>query len=227
MAGISGQGAENDLTGLVKTLVSVIEEKDPFMKGHAERVATNCVIFSRQLGLTKIEINQIYLAGLLHDVGIVYIPPEITRKTGKLTDDEMDMVKKHPLISEKILSKHDMLKAILPIIRHHHESYDGSGYPDGLKAEEIPIGAMIINLVNYFDSMTSARLDRPSMSIEDALKEIDKKAGQQFDKELAKDFHAFIRAHENIPKKIGDNKKKEETPDNDKVENEEDKGTAN
>ena len=149
----SGQEAENDITGLVKTLVSVIEERDPFMKGHAERVATNCVLFSRQLGLSKMQINQIYLAGLLHDIGIVYIPLEITQKSGELPEEEMDMVKKHPLISEKILSKHDMLKAILPIIRHHHESFDGSGYPDGLKAEEIPIDGILLH--GAYDVLTA------------------------------------------------------------------------
>jgi HD-GYP domain-containing protein (c-di-GMP phosphodiesterase class II) len=152
-----GNGAENTVKDLVKILVSVIEERDPYMKGHSERVATNCVLFSRRLGRTQKEINQIYLAGLLHDIGLVYIPLEITQKSEELTEDEMDMIKKHPLISEKIVSKHDMLKETLPIIRHHHEAVDGSGYPDGLKGDSIPVGAMILRIVNTYDSMANAR----------------------------------------------------------------------
>ena len=204
------QKNENGFTGLIKTLVSVIEDKDPFMKGHADRVAANGVLFARKLGLSKIEINQIYLAGLLHDIGTVYIPEEITQKAGPLTEDEMNMVKKHPLVSEKILSKHKMLKGILPIIRHHHESYDGTGYPDGLEADQIPLGARIISLVDSFDAMTSPRAHRPSMSIKDALKEIDQNAGGQFDPTLAKDFIAFIEALDTLPQDMESEPKVEE-----------------
>ncbi|MFC1535257.1 HD-GYP domain-containing protein [Thermodesulfobacteriota bacterium] len=118
---------ENPLKDLIKTLVSVIEEKDPFMKGHADRVAAICVLFSRRLGLTQAEVNQMYLAGLLHDIGIVYLPPVLTQKSERLTEDEMVMIKKHPLISEKIISKHSMLNGLSSIIRHHHEAVNGSG----------------------------------------------------------------------------------------------------
>lgn len=201
---------DNGFTELIKTLVSVIEEKDPFMKGHADRVAANCVLFARRLGLSKLEINQIYLAGLLHDIGIVYIPSDITLKAGPLTNDEMNMVKKHPLISEKILSKHSMLKGILPIIRHHHEFFDGNGYPDGLNGEEIPMGARIISIVNSFDAMTSARAHRPSMSIENALLEVEKNAGSQFDPDLSMDFIAFVRTLKTSPNKIDQQEQRKE-----------------
>jgi len=200
---------ENSLKNLVKTLVSVIEERDPYMKGHSERVATNCVLFSRRLGRTQEEINQIYLAGLLHDIGIVYIPIEITQKSGELTEDEMDMIKKHPLISEKIISKHDMLKETLPIIRHHHEAVDGSGYPDCLKGDSIPIGAMILSLVNSYDYLTNASAKKPAMSMEDALTEIKNKAGRQFDTDLADEFVKFIQLSKPVSKKIEKKEEKE------------------
>ncbi len=205
-----GNGAENTVKDLVQILVSVIEERDPYMKGHSERVATNCVLFSKRLGRTQKEINQIYLAGLLHDIGLVYIPLEITQKSEELTEDEMDMIKKHPLISEKIVSKHDMLKGSLPIIRHHHEAVDGSGYPDGLKGDSIPVGAMILRIVNTYDSMANARAKKPAMSMEDALTEIKNKAGRQFDTGLADEFVKFIQLSKPVSTKI-DKKEEKET----------------
>lgn len=162
------------------------------MKEHAERVAAKCVQFSRELGLTKDEVNQIYLAGLFHDIGMVYIPQQISQKSEPLTEEEMDYVKKHPLISEKIISKHSIFKELLPIVRHHHEAVDGSGYPDGLKGDAIPIGAKILGLVNSFDSMTNRRVKSHSMTAEDTLLEIKTNAGTLFDKGLANDFIEYI-----------------------------------
>ena len=164
------------------------------MKGHAERVATKCVHFCKKLGLSQNEINQIYLAGLLHDIGMVYIPLHISKKSGPLTEEEMAYIKKHPLVSEKILSKHPIFKELLPVIRYHHEAVDGSGYPDGLKGDKIPIGAKILGLVNSFDSMTNARVQNSSMTIEDSLIEIKKNAGKLFDEALTNDFIEFIKS---------------------------------
>ena len=222
-----GNKTESSLKDLVETLVSVIEERDPYMKGHAERVATNCVLFSRKLGLAEEEINRIYLAGLLHDIGTIYIPIEITQKSGELTEDETDMIKKHPLISEKIVSKHDMLKGTLPIIRHHHEAVDGSGYPDGLKGNSIPIEAMILSLVDEYDSMTNASAKKPAMSMEDALTEIKNEAGLRFDTEVAGEFIKFMQSTKHASKNI---EKKEEVKEREKTEEKEVKkegGTVN
>ena len=199
MTGSSENNHQISLKGLIHKLVSAIEARDPYMKGHSERVATNCVLFGRSLGLDPQEINQIYLAGLLHDIGIIYIPLEITQKTGDLTDEEMGMIEKHPLISEKIVSKYSLLNGILPIIRHHHEAVDGSGYPDGLKGDEIPLGAKIVCLVNSYDVMISARPGRQSMRVEDALTKIAGKSGKQYDKNLAEGFIRFIESK--VPEK--------------------------
>jgi len=221
MSELTPNDTENTLQELIKSLVSVIGDKDPYMKRHADRVATNCVRFSKQIGFSQVEINQIYLAGLLHDIGIVYIPLEITQKPGKLTDNEMNLVKKHPLISEKIVSKHNILKGILPIIRHHHESFDGSGYPDGLKGDEIPKSARILNLVNSYDAMTSACAHRPSLSIEEALEEIKKNEGKQFDGELIDDFITHIKSYETAFIEIKEEKGKEEIEEEREVKKEE------
>jgi HD-GYP domain-containing protein (c-di-GMP phosphodiesterase class II) len=117
-----------------------IEKKDPAMKAHATRVANQCVLFPKELDRPSKEINQIYIAGLLHDIGMVFIPDNISSRKNGLNESEMEFIKKHPILSEKILSKYDVLKEILPVIRHHHEAIDGSGYPDGLKDGDIPIG---------------------------------------------------------------------------------------
>jgi HD-GYP domain-containing protein (c-di-GMP phosphodiesterase class II) len=183
------------LRELVSTLVSVIEEKDVFMKGHSERVASNCAGFCGRKGLLKKdEIQNIYFAGLLHDIGMVYIPLEILQKPEKLTEDEMTMIRMHPKISAKILSNLTFLRDIVPSIRCHHEAFDGSGYPDGLKGNEIPLGARILSLADTYDALTSARPHRPSLSMEAALGEIFEKSGTQFDNNLVNIFVEFIES---------------------------------
>ena len=192
------------LMELLKTLVSLIEEKDESMGGHSQRVASNCVHFSRKLNLPKTEIEKIYFAGLLHDIGMVYNPIEIFQNSGKLNEDELIMIKQHPEVAEKILSNLSHLKEVLPIIRHHHESFDGSGYPDGLRGDEIPIGARILCLVDSYDAMTSPRSDRSAMSMKEALVEITNNEEKQFDGKLINDFVEFMKSTAGVPKKTED-----------------------
>ena len=180
------------LTELIQALGSIIEEKDLFMKGHAQRVASNCVQFTRQLNFTHGQIEKVFFAGLLHDIAMVYIPLEIMQKPEKLTRDEMKVVRQHPVIAEKILANISVFKRVLPIVRHHDEAFDGSGYPDGLKGDEIPVEARVLSLADSYDAMTSARSHRSALSMEEALGEIAVKAGRQFDACLADDFANFI-----------------------------------
>ena len=182
------------LKELIRSLLAEIEKNDSFMKGHAERVAANCLLFSKTLGLGREEINLIYLAGLLHDIGYIFIPNEIVHRRGQDNDSEIDIIKRHPLISEKIASKYPILTDTLPIIRHHHESVDGSGYPDGLKEDQIPMGARILSLVNWFDAKTVTRPQFKPLKAEDALAEIMQKAGKRFDQKLAENFKEFIQS---------------------------------
>jgi len=184
------------LKDLVKSLILVIEEKDPFMKAHAERVALNCLRFSKTLRLDQSEMNHIYLAGLLHDIGFIFLPLDIVQRRSEALHKNSDIIKRHPLISEKIVSKHAILKGTLPIIRHHHESVDGSGYPDGLKEKEIPIGAKILNLINCFDLLTASGPGHTPMDTDSALAEILKDAGKTFDKNLVESFITFIKSPE-------------------------------
>jgi putative nucleotidyltransferase with HDIG domain len=190
---------QRSLRDMVRTLVAVIEEKDEYTKGHSERVATLCVRFAGRLGLPKKEIERLYLAGMLHDVGMVYIPRNITQKRGKLSEDESVVISQHPLISEKILSKNGVFNGILSLIRHHHEAYDGSGYPDGLKGEEIPLETAILSLADRYDAMVSPRLQERSLSKAAALDEIRKGSGRLFDPRLVDVFLVFMNDHHEKP----------------------------
>ena len=187
------QQSRKYLAELLKTLIAVIEEKDLFIRGFSEKVAQTCVYFSRKLGLSKNEIDRIYIAAMLHDIGMVFVPLEILHKNDSLSDDEMQTVTKHPTAAERILSHFSAVKDMLPIIRHHHEAFDGSGYPDGLKGAAIPLGARIVHLVDCYVALTSKRAYRDARGMEEALEEIKGESGAQFDKALFDKFDTFIR----------------------------------
>jgi len=135
----------------VSALLSVLEVYDSALRENSERIASNCIRFCRKLNLSKEEGERIYFAGLLHDIGMFHVPVDIIHKTGKLTDDEMAMVKRHPVLSEKILSNISFLNGVLPVVRHHHEKFDGSGYPDAKKGSDIPYGSRIVALADAYD----------------------------------------------------------------------------
>ena len=146
---------------VAKTLVALIEGKRPVFKKHSERVASNCANFCEEYKIVgKEDIETIYFAGLLHDIGIVAIPINLLHRTEPLTDEEMILIKKHPVSGEKVLSNLNFLEDVLPIVRHHHEAFDGSGYPDGLKGDNIPLGARVLGLFNYLDNLVFPRTDR-------------------------------------------------------------------
>ena len=178
------------------TLLALIEEKDPFLKKHLERVANNCANFYDEYKVADDgETETIYLAGLLHDIGIFAIPIDLLHKTDPLTEEEMILIKKHPISGEKVLSNLDFLEDVLPIVRHHHEAFDGSGYPDNLKGDHIPLGARVLGLFNYLDNLVFPRAADRALSIEDALVEINGKAGQQFDQDLIQNFITFVESN--------------------------------
>jgi HD-GYP domain-containing protein (c-di-GMP phosphodiesterase class II) len=189
-------GKEPSLRELIKFLLSEIEKKDIFMKNHAERVAATCLRFSKHLGLNQTEINQLYLAGLLHDIGYLYLPSNIVIKRCQPDDEELEIVKRHPLISEKIASKYSTLQEILPFIRHHHESVDGSGYPNGLKGNGIPLGAKILAIVDRFDGLTVTRPQFKPIKSDEALAKLKEESEKKFAKELVENFVKFVNSPE-------------------------------
>jgi HD-GYP domain-containing protein (c-di-GMP phosphodiesterase class II) len=181
---------------VAKTLVALIEEKDPYLRKHSERVASNCANFCEEYKIVgKEDIETIYFAGLLHDIGIVAIPIDLLHRTDPLSDEEMIMIKKHPVSGETVLSNLTFLEDVLPMVRHHHEAVDGSGYPEGLKKDDIPLGARVLGIFNYLDHLIFPRSPETAMSVEDALVDINGKAGEQFDQDLIKNFTDFVASN--------------------------------
>lgn len=190
------ENSHDSLKGLVNSLMHEMEKNDPSLKTHATRVANQCVLFMKDMERPPKEVNQIYIAALLHDIGMIYIPKKISDKKNDLNEAEMAYIEKHTLISEKILSKYSILKDILPIIRSHHEAFNGSGYPEGLKANSIPVGARILNIIDSYDRYLTNGINGTAMSHDDALDEIQKLAGTIFDKILADQFINFMKSQE-------------------------------
>jgi len=172
----------------IRAMINLLEMRDPYTKGHSERVAMISARFAKILGFSQEEVDRIFWAGILHDIGKIGIPESVLNKPGKLDDEEFEIIKNHPVLSELALSGLEFLESLKPIIRSHHERWDGNGYPDGLKGEEIPLGARILAIVDAFDAMMSERPYRKALSLEEVKRELLKNAGKQFDPELVKIF---------------------------------------
>jgi len=178
--------------GSLKALTSSIDAKDQYTRGHSERVA----VISRWIAeritdpepLDEEQIHTIYLTGLLHDIGKIGIDERVLRKTGKLTSDEMECIKRHPSIGASILRGIKQMRDIVPGVLCHHERMDGKGYPNGLTEAQIPLSGKIIGLADSFDAMTSKRTYRDAMSLEQALQQIREGLGTQFDQRAAAVF---------------------------------------
>jgi HD-GYP domain-containing protein (c-di-GMP phosphodiesterase class II) len=180
---------------VVRTLLAVLEEKDLNLKKHSERIANNCASFCEKYKLIdEKQIESFYFAGLIHDIGLVALPLNVIQNPDSLDDDEQVSYKKHTIVGEKIIANLGYLQHILPIIRHHHEFMDGSGYPDGIKGEEIPLEARIICLFNVYDNLTKPHSQKNALEMEEALKRIKNDAGTRFDEGLMEKFSEFIEA---------------------------------
>ncbi len=187
----------------LSALTSAIDAKDSYTRGHSERVTELSIKLAAACDVPELEIENIKLGGLLHDIGKIGIPEAILNKPGRLTDEEYDIIKSHPDLGVHILGKVEFLEHIVPIIRHHHERYDGYGYPSGLKAENIPLLARIVSVVDTFDAMTTNRPYRKALSIEESLAEIEKCSGGQFDPFVVERFVDMVR-REGIEFELGD-----------------------
>ena len=179
----------------VQALTSAIDAKDGYTAGHSDRVAMFSRSLAKQLGLSKTELETIYLAGLLHDIGKIGVDDQVLNKPGKLTHDEFEQIKLHPQLGYEILSGVRQLGNVLPIVLHHHEAWDGSGYPHGLKKTETPRMARIMAVADAFDAMSSDRPYRKGMPIEKVDGILRSGAGAQWDSEVV---DAFFEIREEI-----------------------------
>ena len=178
--------------GSLKSMTNSIDAKDQYTRGHSERVAFIsrwiAETLSQQRPIEEEEIHKIYLAGLLHDIGKIGVNEAVLKKEGKLSPEDLNHIKAHPRIGADILADIKQMKDVVPGILYHHEHVDGSGYPEGLTGDEIPLIGKIISLADAFDAMTSKRVYREAMSIKRALAEIEKALGTQFDEEVGQVF---------------------------------------
>lgn len=177
---------------LITSLVIAIEERDPYTQGHSERVANYCLRISDRLGFPLEEREKLRRAALLHDLGKIGLPDEILHKKGKLTDEEFDFVKKHISLGIKILEPITELKDLTSYILHHHEHYDGSGYPYGLARGSIPLGAQIVSICDTFDAIITGREYKKAFSVEEAIEELERVKSKQFDPKLVDIFKEVI-----------------------------------
>ncbi|WP_232699729.1 HD-GYP domain-containing protein [Brevibacillus daliensis] len=170
------------------TMAAAIDARDPYTHGHSYRVAYLGKLLAEKAGLSEKEVNDVYFGGILHDVGKIGIEDEILHKKGKLTQEEYERIKQHPVIGYEIVTRAGVFPELLAAIRSHHERIDGQGYPDSLKGEEIPTMARILAISDAFDAMVSDRPYRDGLSIESALERIQYASGTQFDPLFAELF---------------------------------------
>jgi response regulator RpfG family c-di-GMP phosphodiesterase len=176
----------------MKALATAVEEKDRYTRGHSERVRTYAVELAKRLGMSSETISTIDNACVLHDIGKIGIPDVIIQKDRDLTEEEYRQIKEHPAKGERIIRVIPFLESALPIVRHHHERFDGTGYPDGLRGEDIELGARIVAIADTYDAMTTERPYRGPLPKDHAIAVLKEQKGKQFDPELVDIFIRYL-----------------------------------
>jgi HD-GYP domain-containing protein (c-di-GMP phosphodiesterase class II) len=171
--------------GTLQALTASIDAKDPYTRGHSERVAVLAAKLAEKMGMSPEHVERIRITGIVHDVGKIGVPEAVLRKTDRLTDAEFALMKQHPEIGHKILQDVPQFSDVLPGVLHHHERWDGNGYPHRLAGDDIPLDARILSIADAFDAMSSDRSYRPAMSRENVMAEIRRCTGTQFDPDIA------------------------------------------
>ncbi len=172
----------------IQTLRFAVEAKDAYTRGHSDRVSEYSILIGKHLGLSAEDIKTLKVGGLFHDIGKIGIPDSILRKESRLDDSEYSQIKNHPSIGAHILCNAEIFREIIPIVKHHHEKYDGTGYPSRLAGENIPFLARIAAVADTFDAMSSRRTYRDALPIDVVKAEITRCSGTQFDPQIAKAF---------------------------------------
>ena len=177
------------------TLARSIEGKDPYTHGHCERLSEYSARLGEHLGLSEDQIIALRRAGVVHDVGKIAVPDAILLKPSSLTPDEWKLIKEHPVVGERICAPLKSFRFVLPIIRHHHEKFDGSGYPDGLRGEDIPVTARALQIVDVYDALTTDRPYKRAFSITDALQTMKQEVAKGWwDPHVFDEFERLVRS---------------------------------
>lgn len=193
-------------SGLLEMLGGLIDADDMYTAGHSRQVAIYSGALAEKMGLAKIERERVVLAALIHDIGKIGIPDSIIGKPGRLTDEEFAAIKQHPVIGAEIIGRMSSLQDLVPLVRHHHERWDGRGYPDGIPGPDLPLGARILALADSLDAMCSDRPYRATPSFDEVKAEIQRCSGKQFDPAVVAAFNAL--AAEKSPEYFANSAKK-------------------
>ena len=194
---LSKEELEKSYLESIQTLRYAVEAKDEYTRGHSDRVSAIAVLIGKYMGLNKADLKRLEIGGLFHDIGKIGVPDNILLKDAKLTDDEYGEIKNHPSIGKHILSSATIFKDILPIVYHHHEHFNGTGYPGKISENEIPLFARITAIADTFDAMTSKRSYRDALPINIVKSEIENGSGTQFDPEITRVFMDILNNHYN------------------------------
>jgi len=190
---IDSQQREHDWVNMIRILVNMFEIKDPYSHGHSEIVSNLTQELASALNMSKKECWTIGKAALLHDIGKIIIPPEILGKVGDLSTAERELIKSHAAVGADILAGMNLFAEEAAIVRHHHERFDGTGYPRGLASEDIPLGSRIIAVVDAFDAMTAGRSARGKYAVETTLAELVREKGRHFDPGVVEAFMDMVQ----------------------------------
>ena len=187
-------GTKRNGLNVAYDLVSAVDAKSPPIHSHIRKVEAYAVALAQAIGLSLGQVDIVRTAALLHDIGIIGIPDKVLIKKAKLNKEDWRVIKTHPKLGANIIRNIPDLAPCVDIVLYHHERWDGSGYPEGLKGEKIPIGARIIAIAEAFDTMASAQPYRPALLLEETIKELKKGAGTQFDPKLVDAFIRIVEA---------------------------------
>jgi len=173
---------------ILSMLTRAIEARDPYTRGHSTRVTALAELVALRLGWGEERLKSLRIGGRLHDIGKLAVPDTVLCKQGRLEEDELAQIQEHPKIGAKLILRIAALRDAIPYVLYHHERWDGTGYPSGKAGEEIPVEARVLAVADAFDAMTSDRPYRPALSHDEALAEVERCAGTQFDPQIARIF---------------------------------------
>ena len=187
-------------TQTIRTIANAIDARDPYTRGHSQRVTEYSILIAQHMNLSEEEIKSIEYAGLLHDVGKIGIRDSVLLKPGALDDKEWKKMKEHPNLGADIIWPVKQLRKVVPSLKYHHERFAIKGYPEGILGNDIPLSARILAVADSFDAMTTDRPYRKGLSVEIAMKELVDKSGEQFDPEVVKTFVKIV--NDGLAKKV-------------------------